>query len=319
MMIVSFMVPNALITAATTAALSVCFSRMDCSPSLWLYDRWTTQRRVSNKRIWIIGASSGIGRELALQLSEHNNDLILSARNETALHELARHIRCSQTLVVDVTNTSQLLHACKDIGSVDICVLNAGQGHLSLALETPPHVAANMLAGNALYPMVVIPNLHNLGCRHFVVTSSIAGNAVPVPLSGAYAASKAALNAYVRSLQAETDTVRVDLICPGPVDTNFHTSQQTTTITKSRSPLKMAASRCAALMIAAMSRTCSGQEVWLCPQPTLMGLYIQQWLPPFVQKWLMRKIGQKRVAMFQQGLDLYDPESWKQVKSDTTK
>ena len=81
---------------AGSAALTpiILSSFIDANPSLYLYDKFisTNEKRMqtfSDKRIWITGASTGIGAELAKQLSSHGASLVLSARDETKLNAVA--------------------------------------------------------------------------------------------------------------------------------------------------------------------------------------------------------------------------------------
>lgn len=301
---------------AAAAAATTTFALMDCNPSLWVYSLWA--RPVTKQRVWILGASSGIGKELALQLAP-NNDLILSSRNIKKLEDVAKACRQTQTTnsvklyALDVTDNAALLEASESI-ECDICILNAGIGHLSLASATSPATATAMLHSNALWQMIIAPNLK---CRHIVVMSSIAG-ILPVPLSAAYAASKHALQGYFKSLKAERSDLLIDLVCPGPVDTDFHsTSSETTTegdAHRTPSPLKMSSERCAKLTLATISRTHFsnyGSTVWICPQPTLTALYLERLLPDFLFDKVMQRIGKKRVDLFTKGYDLYDPKSWR--------
>ena len=204
-------------TAAAAAAVSAFATRMDCNPSLYLYSAlMAPSKPISKQTIWIIGASSGIGRELALRLSQNDNRLILSARSQAKLEEVAKECQESTTNanikihVLDVTDTRALLEASQAI-DCDICILNAGRGHLSLASETAPYTITDMLHGNALWQMVLAPNLR---CRHLIVMSSIAA-ILPVPLSAAYAASKHALQGFFKSYAAERSDLIIDLVCPG--------------------------------------------------------------------------------------------------------
>jgi hypothetical protein len=123
---------------------------------------------------------------------------------------------------------------------------------------------------------------------------------------------------------------------PGPVDTNFHTSHvnvvlsqkhpthndRHNTIQASRrpisSPMKMSVQRCVQLMISTM-RLPYSTESWLVPSSSpllsfvvLLGLYLHKWLPiAFLQSMIYSRIGPKRIQMWRQGYDLYDPKSWK--------
>jgi len=203
----------------------------------------------------------------------------------------------------------------------------------------------DMMQTNALWIMTFLPaflryrshyfdqnNHHHQASQasklpHLVVTSSVAG-ILPVPLSASYAASKHAVMGYLRSFQAECpDQIRIDIICPGPVNTDFHVNsaaeRKTKKVcdtagsgTKSTSPLKMPTQRCVDLMMTTMARPGrTGREVWIAQQPTLTALYLQQFMPGLLSWTLRRVVGPKRVQLWQEGLDLYDPESWKRMSS----
>ncbi|GKY97764.1 hypothetical protein MPSEU_000734600 [Mayamaea pseudoterrestris] len=138
-----------------------------------------------------------------------------------------------------------------------------------------------------------------------------------------YAASKHASQGYFKSLAAERSDLIIDLICPGPVDTDFHSASGSSTASVSStnsgrtnppSPLKMSATRCAELTLAAMSRSQAssvGSTVWLSPQPTLTALYLEKLMPAHIFASLMRRVAAKRIDMYRRGVDLYDPKSWK--------
>jgi short-subunit dehydrogenase len=311
------------VATAAAAASSLGFLVMDCNPELYVNNAighmfGRSPSFAGKGTIWIIGSSSGIGEELAYRLSSSADHLILSARSTEKLQAVASqcHPNCQVDIIpLDVTKQSSdkdWQETLKRLPvSPDIVILNAGKGHLSPATETTSETAWDMLRTNAAWIMILVPQLvetHQV--RHIVVTSSVAG-ILPVPLSAAYAASKHAVMGYMRSFQAERPDVRIDLICPGPVDTNFHSSTQQTT-TKN---LKMSQSRCVDLMMTDMARpSAASREVWIAQQPTLTALYLQQFAPGLLS-WILQRVGPKRVDIWRQGLDLYDPKSWRTKSS----
>jgi short-subunit dehydrogenase len=262
---------------------------------------------------------------------------------------------------VDVADEQSLREAIRSVSDkesdgIDIIFLNAGRGHLSPAVsDTSAETTRRVVEQTALWPMVATPLLLPLfGTRkpaHLVVTSSIAA-ILPVPLSAVYAASKHALRGYFASLQAEDPgNLRVDMICPGPVNTNFHRVEQRhrnlessgsperktkkTTATNgdgsaveapfaapapNASPLKMSTSRCVELMVSAVAWPSErGRTVYLCPQPTLTFLYLYPLLPSFVSDRLLRTVGSRRVEIWKDGLELYDPASWRRSRRNGKK
>lgn len=340
--------------AATAAACTASFFWMDCNPSLFMSDKWfrriSSNRNFHNQRIWIVGASSGIGEGLAYQLAAPASSkqqkcdqlhLILSSRSAEKLEQVAATCRASNPkctvtiLCLDVCREEDLEKAVKLLNGanqpIDTVVLNAGSGHLSPALETSAATAESVWKLNALWPMILTPLLFQNnsifppGKRpHLVVTSSIAA-VMPVPLSATYAAAKHALTGYFRSLAAERPDILLHIVMPGPVDTGFHqnhgskndpiVSPTEEVSTPKQSPMKMPVQRCARLIRSTMLLRHSS-ESWIAQQPILTALYLQQWAPSFMHYAVYSRLGAKRVEMWRAGLDLYDPASWKQLRSN---
>ena len=126
----------------------------------------------------------------------------------------------------------------------------------------------------------------------------------------------------------------IDVLCPGLVDTSFHThhhyvnsrantappSQGGAHTFSSSSPFKMTVQRCVQLMLLVMEQRqgrAAGAgllHVWMAPQPALTAMYLHQYAPRLSQWMLQKFVGPKRVALWRDGLDLYDPASWKKKK-----
>jgi len=206
--------------------------------------------------------------------------------------------------------------------------LNAGTGQLQPAAVCSHDFAEQLFKVNTLAPIALTQILLQRGAlredrgKHIVITSSVAAK-FGVPLSAAYAASKHALHGYYNSLTAELPWLRVDLVCPGSTDTNFHSSHERKPATgrgandpstePKKNKLKMQASRCSRLIVSSM--TCNrGGEFWIAEHPVLLGLYINQHFPAIFQKTLSR-VGPMRVEAWKQGMDLYDPDTWRKMRS----
>lgn len=351
--------PLLTITAATISSLTFT-SLIDCSPSLFLWDRLHRDHAKGKdagfyreKNVWIIGASSGIGQEMALQMAKAGcANLILSARNKTRLEEVAEQCRkesasrcqcyCRPLDIVSKIGAEDLEERFQDVLQnkmpnipIDIVVFNSGAGQLQPALETPSKNIRQIMDVNALWPMIMTPLLFKYkifrslrgdtsDVPHIVVTNSIASK-LPVPLSAVYAASKAAQLQYFASLATEQtrDKLRVDMICPGPVETNFFTNSRgakdetkmddTSTgadskteeekadekkTTTAKSKTKISVERCARLILAAAARRTekSYQEIWIAPSPLISVFYLQRLFPGLLQQ-LTTKFGQKRVQV----------------------
>lgn len=195
------------------------------------------KRRIDlhGKRIVLTGASSGIGRELAVLLARDGATLALAARREDLLNGVADEISRAglprpTVLRADLAEpgaAAALGNRALDAlgGGVDILINNAGAN-----LTGPQSLVADSAAARAVFEVnlwsplaltaAVLPALHAAGTSTIVnVTSTV--QAVPLPLLGYYAASKAALAQATSSLRlelADTD-IRVLEVVPGSTDT----------------------------------------------------------------------------------------------------
>ena len=184
----------------------------------------------------ITGASTGIGAETARQAAEAGYRLVLAARSEDKLTELAGELGGPEKAVAvtcDVSEWDQnekLAAAAVDaFGRMDVIFANAGFGATRGFLEESPEQWRSMVLTNILgvaYTIrATLPHLLERGTGHYVVTSSVAGRRV---LPGSmYSASKWAVTAIGEALRQELrqmqdqNGIRVTLIEPGMVDTPF--------------------------------------------------------------------------------------------------
>lgn len=182
----------------------------------------------------VTGASSGIGRAVALQLAGRGARVALLARTETALEEVAAEVRQAggEALVVaaDVQDAGAIAAAVERtveiFGGLRLLVANAGLGRYALVEEQPAeHVETTISVNYVGMTRVVraaLPHLLTAAPSHVVgITSSAA--LIPHRLASAYCASKAASNAYLAALRLEVVDrgVGVSWVCPGIVDTPF--------------------------------------------------------------------------------------------------
>lgn len=179
----------------------------------------------------ITGASSGIGAATAIEASRHGHRLVLAARRQEALDEVAA--RCEGepvTVATDVTsweeNERLAAAALEAFGAIDIVFANAGFGgrrSFSPEGDSPDHwremVLTNVLG--AAYTVRATFDAVVQARGHFLLTGSVAGRvAIPGSL---YSSTKWAVTGMGQSLRAELagTGVRVTLIEPGMVDTPF--------------------------------------------------------------------------------------------------
>jgi dehydrogenase/reductase SDR family protein 7B len=197
--------------------------------------RARVRRRPGNvfdgKVVWVTGASSGIGRALALALHRRSATVILSSRNRVGLEEVAR--QCDgdapiHVLPLDLTDEAgipEAVHAALSVaGHVDYVVHNAGIAARGAAADTDLKVHRRVMDTNYFGPVAltkaILPSMMRRKRGTFVVISSIVGR-FGASRVGAYAASKHALHGFFESLRAEVrqDNIRVCMVLPGFVNT----------------------------------------------------------------------------------------------------
>ena len=187
----------------------------------------------SNKVVWITGASSGIGKALAIELSNLNAKLILSSRRSSDLESVKKACKTPlnvKILVLDLEAHSALQSKAEEaisfFGSVDVLVNNGGISQRSFAKNTDFSVDKRIMDVNYLGTIAltkaVLPHFIAKNSGHFVTTTSIVGK-IGTPLRSSYAASKHALHGFFDSLRAEVfdQNIAVTLVCPGFVSTNI--------------------------------------------------------------------------------------------------
>lgn len=187
-----------------------------------------------NKRVWITGASSGIGEALAIEFAQHGAQLILSARNEVEINRVGANCSKAGATSVLVQPLDLERHdaipaivesVLRKVGKVDILVNNGGVSQRAFAKDTSLEVDKKLMAvnyfGTIALTKALLPNMlmHQLG--HIVTVTSLTGK-FGSPYRTSYAASKHALHGFFDSLRAELSDahIKVTLICPGFVQTN---------------------------------------------------------------------------------------------------
>jgi short-subunit dehydrogenase len=186
----------------------------------------------TNKVILITGASSGIGRELAVELARRGGIIGLAARRLDLLEEISREIEAnggkSRVLQVDV-NDAPAVRAIADqlrseFGHIDVLVANAGMGTASHAVTMQPEQVAKVINVNVLGAVnsvaAVLPEMAERNQGQLVAMSSLSAYR-GLPKSAAYCASKAALSAFFECVRVDlrNSNVKVTIIHPGFIRT----------------------------------------------------------------------------------------------------
>lgn len=182
------------------------------------------------KRIIIIGASSGIGCETALQFIRRGYKVGVAARRESALQELKAHapqqVICGQIDVTGDDAPSGLLKLVRELGGMDIFLLCAGIGkqNASLQMDIELSTAQTNVLGFIRMTDTAYGYFREKGEGHIAVISSIAGTK-GLGAAPAYSATKGFQNIYMEALEQLAQMQRLKIrftdIRPGFVDTNL--------------------------------------------------------------------------------------------------
>jgi len=193
--------------------------------------------KLTNKVIWVTGASSGIGEALVYELVKKGARLILSARRKEELERVKGNCPAVaqpfvRLLPLDLSEPSTLkLHtqaAIQLFGHIDILINNGGISQRSLARDTDLEVDRKIMEvdyfGTLAVTKYLLPHFLQRKSGHFVTVSSVMGK-IGTPYRTGYAAAKHALHGFFDSLRAElskdSKNIHVTLVCPGWINTNL--------------------------------------------------------------------------------------------------
>ncbi len=184
-------------------------------------------RKLSGKRYWLVGASEGLGRSVAVRLAEAGAEVVLSARNAERLNELAAEIGPAATCVpVDVGDRDAVTSAASGAGELDGMVYLAGLYWPMKATEWNAEQAEAMadinFTGCVRAVGAVLPAMLERGAGHLVLTGSLSGFR-GLPGAIGYGASKAGVMYLAESMHADLQGSGVDvqLINPGFIKTRL--------------------------------------------------------------------------------------------------
>lgn len=180
-----------------------------------------------NKNVWLVGASSGIGRALALKLLSQGAKVTVSSRKENLLNEIyAQYPSNTIVLPLDVLNVEQIREQIKKIPKIDLVIyLAADYSPLSVTnfniAEVSKIIDVN-LKGATNIASVVLPRFIEQRSGHLSFVASVAGY-IGLPHSSIYGATKAAIINMAESFYLECKEFNVDIsiINPGFVETNL--------------------------------------------------------------------------------------------------
>ncbi|MBA3829339.1 MAG: SDR family oxidoreductase [Taibaiella sp.] len=185
-----------------------------------------------DKIIWITGASSGIGAELARKLAKQGAKLILTGRNTITLEQVK--LECTadtghiNILQADLSKENELVpladKAVNIYGVIDIAIHTAGVSQRSLAINTSVSIDRRLMEINFFAPVTItkalMPQFLKQGHGHVVAVSSMAG-LMGFPMRTGYSAAKHAVMGFFETLQVEHTIpgFYITIVSPGRINT----------------------------------------------------------------------------------------------------
>lgn len=266
---------------------------------------------LAGKVVWVTGASSGIGRGLAVTLAKHGVKLVLSARRGAELEMVKQQciqasnnvLTVNDILVVQMDMLQVDKHqryfdmVLQHFGRLDILVNNAGRSQRALWQDIDLKVDKDLFD----LDVFSVVNLTRIVVRYFLaakidghvaVTSSTAG-LVPAPNSASYTGAKHSIHGYFQALKVEQPALGVTIFCPGPTFSNFlqeaFTDKDNEKLGSDVQPndRRMAAERCGELFALALANRTLLSFVGCFPIPLLVQLSIHF---PNVKNWILGMI-----------------------------
>ncbi|MDH4247637.1 MAG: SDR family NAD(P)-dependent oxidoreductase [Deltaproteobacteria bacterium] len=241
-------------------------------------DRWR------GKVALVTGASSGIGSGIALALAGMGMRVALAGRRQDRLRKVASEVERlgseALTLVVDLRSEEALMAMFSRIrerwGGVDVLINNAGLGRSEPMIHTDPALLREMLEVNVwAATLCILESLKDMQGKEddaiINIASLAAHRVVPGRNVTYYAATKHALKAITEGLrselQAEKSPIKIGLISPGVVETEFHQSANPTGSPQpyATPPLDPADIAHAVLYMLSTARNVQVNDIWLRP------------------------------------------------------
>jgi hypothetical protein len=245
---------------------------------------------------FLTGASSGIGRSLALRLALQGETIAAVARRkpllDTLVEEIAQAGGRALAVPCDVTDHTRVFAAVEEIqavlGPIDRLIANAGGGEPTF-VETfnaahIQRVFALNVEGTANCIEAVLPDMLQRGAGHIVAVSSLAAYR-GLPSAAAYSAAKAALSNMIESLRIDLKPhgIAVTLLCPGFVRTRSSTKQK-------RKPFQLEVEEAARRMARAIAVK---KSYYAFPFPLVLVAAFGRILPPSLYDWLLTGRGRR--------------------------
>ncbi|MEM6643118.1 MAG: SDR family oxidoreductase [Bacteroidota bacterium] len=259
--------------------------------------------KIQDSVVWLTGASSGIGEQLAYQLAKKGAKLIISSRRKEELLRVKEN--CStpnvEILPLDLSDGFALVQRTKEaetiFGPIDILINNGGLSQREKIINTSLEVDRKLMEvnyfGSITLSKTLLPKMVARKKGHHVVITSTVG-IINTPFRSGYGASKHALHGFYDALRAEhhEDHVKVTVILPGFIKTDISLNALTGDGTPQQTLDKgqaegMSAEKCAILIVKAIEK--DKNEVYIGGIKEKAGIYLKRFWPQAARK-VIRKL-----------------------------
>ncbi len=249
--------------------------------------------KIKNSVVWLTGASSGIGEQLAYKLAEKGAKLIISARRKSELERVKNNCNSStvEILTLDLADGFALVQKAKEaetiFGPVDILINNGGISQRDTILNTSLDVDRKLMEvnyfGSITLSKALLPKMvERKKGHHVVITSTV--SIINTPYRSGYGAAKHALHGFYDVLRAEhhEDNIKVSVILPGYIRTEISLNALTGDGSAQQEmddgqANGMPAEKCARLIVKAIEK--NRNEVYIGGLKEKAGIYLKRFWP----------------------------------------
>ncbi len=251
---------------------------------------------------WVTGASSGIGREIALQLASAGHHVVISARRASELEALrdgSAHPERFTVQALDLAHSDEFDQTVakveEAVGPIYGMVHCGGISQRARAIDTTAQVDRTMMEvnyfGTVALTRALLPRFIERKSGHFVVITSLMG-VFSSPMRSSYCAAKHALHGYFDALRAEVHdaNIGVTLVCPGFISTDISRNALVGDGSKQGTMDEatgkgMTAAECARRIIAAVNKR--KPEVYIGGKE-ILGIYLKRYFPGILRRVIRR-------------------------------
>ncbi len=187
-----------------------------------------------DRLVWITGASSGIGKEITIQLAKEGAKLLISSNNPAELSDVAKickdYTNFCVEIPIDLSNPQEVKQIADDTiskyGTIYLLINNGGISQRSLVMDTPVEIDRKLMEidyfSYVIITKSVLPGMIDAKEGYIAATSSISGK-FGFPLRSAYSAAKHAIQGFFETLRIEMlpYNVSVTIAYPGRIRTNI--------------------------------------------------------------------------------------------------